>query len=118
MTKRKINHEDYPCVIDWTNYQNTHTELQCKCKDCGDIFIPELNIGFEYNGDYWHGNPLLYVDDFILKNGKTAKQIQEKDTKKILTANEYGITIHTIWEYDWINNNKETKNYIKSKLNE
>ena len=82
-----------------------------------DIFIPELNIGFEFNGNYWHGNPQFYRDDsFVIKNGRTIKEIREKDKKKIDDAKKVGITIYTIWENDWGNNQEETKNKIKSIL--
>jgi G:T-mismatch repair DNA endonuclease (very short patch repair protein) len=82
-----------------------------------DVFIPDLNIGFEFNGDYWHGNPLFYNTDFIIKNKKKVKEIWEKDRKKIYEAKKCGIKIYTIWENDWLNNNENIKQYIRTEMN-
>jgi hypothetical protein len=36
---RIINKEDYPMVLDWSNYERTTTKLRCKCQVCGcDVF--------------------------------------------------------------------------------
>jgi hypothetical protein len=38
----------------------------------------------EFNGDYWHCNPSIYSEDYIIKQtNKTAKQIWEHDKLKI-----------------------------------
>jgi len=51
-----------------------------------DIFIPEKNIGFEFNGIYWHSDK--FQPKFSHKN------------KKMLGINA-GINIITIWEDDY-----------------
>ena len=69
-----------------------------------DIYIPELKIGFEFNGDYWHMNPLIYrYDDENSSSHVTAIDQWEKDRKKILLANEKGVKLYHIWEYYFSN---------------
>ena len=62
-----------------------------------DIFLPDLNIGFEYNGCYWHS------DKFKDKNSHIVKLNYFK---------EKGITIYFIESVDWINK----ADIIKSKI--
>lgn len=67
-----------------------------------DIFIPELNIAFEFNGDYWHS------DKF---KDKYYHQIK---TKLCYLNN---IMLIHIYEYQWDNNKNKIKTYIKNLLN-
>ena len=67
-----------------------------------DIFLPNLNIAFEFNGIYWH-------NEF----NKHKKYHQEKSLKCI----ENGIQLIHIWEDDWLYKNEIIKDFIKSKLN-
>jgi formylmethanofuran dehydrogenase subunit E len=66
-----------------------------------DIFIPEKNIAFEYNGNWWHS-------DF---NKETNFHYN-----KISHLQENNIRLIMINEYEWINNNMEIKSFIKSQL--
>ena len=48
-----------------------------------DIYLPELKIGFEFNGDYWHMNPLMYrYDDENSSSHMKAIEQWEKDRKR------------------------------------
>ena len=67
-----------------------------------DIYLPELNIGFEYNGIYWHS------DKFLNKNYHVNKTEFFKNK---------GIRIIHIWEDDWINKSQIIKSQIKNWLN-
>lgn len=51
-----------------------------------DILIPDLNLGFEYNGLYWHSD--IYKD----------KNYHLNKTEK---CKSLGIKLVTIWEDDW-----------------
>ena len=51
-----------------------------------DIYIPELKIGIEFNGDYWHNEKFVY-----------SKYHQEKS----LLAEDKGIFLYHIFEYEW-----------------
>jgi hypothetical protein len=65
-----------------------------------DVWIPALNTGVEYNGNYWHraGN--------------------ERDRIKHERAKGRGIVLLTIWDNDWKNNLSLSKNAILRKLSE
>ena len=67
-----------------------------------DVYIPELKIGFEFNGLYWHSE-LFKDEDYHLN--------------KTIYFNDMGIDIIHIWEDDWIFKQDIIKSIIKSKLN-
>lgn len=66
-----------------------------------DIYIPSLNIGIEYDGDYWHSLP-----DMI-----------ERDHKKDSICKEKNIKLIRVKECDWVKNSNEVKNMISEVLN-
>ena len=66
-----------------------------------DIFIPEKNIGFEYNGSYWH-------------NDKQKDKNYHYD--KVTNAQNEGIRLIHIWDYEWLHNQEQIKSYIKAQL--
>jgi len=66
-----------------------------------DIFIPELNIGIEFNGLYWHGE--IYKD-------------KDYHHKKAKNCNENNINLLTIWEDDWNYKKDIIKSIIRNKL--
>ena len=83
-----------------------------------DIFIPEKNIAFEVNGDFWHMNPKIYGEnDFNDKLSETAKEIWDRDEYKKQVCESMNISYNVIWEYDWKNNNEYIKEKIKNILN-
>ena len=65
-----------------------------------DIFLPELGLAFEYNGEYWH------------------KLCEERSPgyhrNKTLECSNKGIDLIHIWESDWINNESLEKSKIQS----
>lgn len=65
-----------------------------------DIFLPELNLAFEFNGNYWHSTE--YKDRYYHYN------------KTLMCLNNNIKLIH-IFEYDWDNLDRqlELKTYIK-----
>ena len=66
-----------------------------------DIYIPELNIAFEYNGIYWHST-LYKTNDY--------------HRIKTIKCYENGIQLVHIYEFDWMNKQEEIKNHIKELL--
>ena len=49
-----------------------------------DIFIKDLNLIIEYNGDYWHCNPKKYEPDYIHPHKKKkAEEIWNDDKVRI-----------------------------------
>lgn len=82
-----------------------------------DIYLPELKIGFEFNGDYWHMNPLIYrYDDENSSSHIKAIEIWKKDRHKILLADEKGVKIYHIWEYYFSNNKDLQLDFISNIL--
>jgi len=67
-----------------------------------DIYLPELKIGFEFNGLYWHS------DEFKDKNYHLNK------TKHF---SERGIRIIHIWEDTWLSRQNIIKSQIRNLLN-
>lgn len=77
------------------------------------------NCLIEFNGDYWHCNPLVYESTFFNQNKRSyAKEIWEYDARKKECAEKQGYKVFTIWEKDWRENKqkviKECLNYINS----
>lgn len=66
-----------------------------------DIFIPELKVGFEMNGMYWHSEFFKYTNYHL---------------DKTLGCNEKGVRLIHIFEDEWIFNNEITKSRIKNIL--
>jgi hypothetical protein len=62
-----------------------------------DVYLPELNIGFEFNGLYWHS------EEYKEKN-------YHYDKSKYFL--DKGIRIIHIWEDDWVNNIEILKSQI------
>jgi len=83
-----------------------------------DIFIPELNLIIEYNGDYWHCNPNKYNFDYYHELKKmSAEEIWNYDKKKIDLIKSNGYNLEVIWETEYNKNpkliNKIIKKYVK-----
>lgn len=77
-----------------------------------DIYLPKMDLAFEFNGDFYHANPKFYgLNDTVL--GKTAESIWEKDEKKKLRCNKKNIKLVVIWEDDWVNKRNETQNILR-----
>jgi hypothetical protein len=64
-----------------------------------DIYLPELNIGFEFNGLYWHSEKFKDKNYHLNKTNHFKKK---------------GIRIIHIWEDDWNFKNNIIKSQIKS----
>ena len=91
---------EYIRNLGFDNAGSRKMTIDDKCYEI-DVYIPELNIGFEYNGCYWHSDIIL-----------------DKDYHKTKTTRfqEHGIHINHIWEYDWLHNQDLVKSMIKAKL--
>ncbi len=66
-----------------------------------DIYLPELNIGFEFNGLYYHSNKFKEKNYHINKSD---------------FFNERGIRIIYVWEDDWDLRKEVVKDKIKSSI--
>ena len=70
-----------------------------------DIYLPDIKVGFEFNGIYWHS------DEIFQKRGY--KDAEEYHQEKYNLAKEKGIDLYFIKEEDWLNNKEEVKERIK-----
>lgn len=66
-----------------------------------DILLPELNIGFEFNGVYWHSEKFKNKNYHINKLNK---------------SNMVGIDLITIWEDEWNLKREICQSFILNKL--
>ena len=82
-----------------------------------DIYLPDLKIGIEYNGDYWHANPLYYKENDVVCEGKLAKDIWKNDEYKQKLCVEKGIKLITVFETEWIQTRNLVLNKIKNIIN-
>jgi hypothetical protein len=71
-------------------------------------YLPNKRI-IEFNGDYWHCNPVIYESDYYHKiKDMTAQQIWDYDGIKTKLAESHGYTVMSIYERNWIDNPGET----------
>jgi len=73
-----------------------------------DFYEPILNILFEIDGDYWHGNK----DIFEEKNGMQ-KRAEKNDSYKNVLAKGLGYKIERIWESELKKDYDGVKNRMK-----
>jgi len=83
-------------IYDKTIIQSERTILDGKEID---IYLPDIKLGFEFNGDYWHS---LKTPGYHFSKSRNALK---KD-----------IRLYHIWENVWINENKKIKVFIKNKI--
>ena len=80
----------------------------------------------EFNGDFWHANPILYEAEDLLRfpgGGKTlAKEIWLEDEMKLSLAKSKGFEVLIIWESEYAKDEKgiiqKCINFLKGKQNE
>lgn len=73
-----------------------------------DFVDTKLNKIIEYNGDYFHANPLIYDKTFINQlSGHKAEDIWKYDKRKISIAIQQGFDILIIWQSQCKQNRQE-----------
>ena len=69
-----------------------------------DIYLPDLKLGFEFNGTYWHMDKRKFKKDDVNKiSNMTAEEIWERDRNKLELAKQNGIEIMVVKEIDFDN---------------
>lgn len=82
-----------------------------------DIWIPERRIAIEFNGDYWHCNPIKYNESYFHKElNMTAKQKWEYDELKIKECQQMGIELIVVWEHDWVHDKEQVKESLQKRI--
>lgn len=70
-----------------------------------DGIIEEEKVIIEYNGSFWHADPKRgYKDTDVIHHGITAKEIWDRDLKKVKTYESYGYYVFTIWSDSFLKN--------------
>ncbi len=78
-----------------------------------DIYLPDLKLGFEFDGTYWHADPRFYKENDIIEHKKiTAGEIWKRRQIKDKLAEDKGIRLIHILEYDWDKNSEIIKENI------
>ena len=75
-----------------------------------DVRLKDTNILIEFNGDYYHANPLIYKEEDIVTfhtKEYLVKEIWERDKLKKLCAEKAGYNIIYIWESEFNSGNFE-----------
>lgn len=67
-----------------------------------DVFIPELNIGIEFNGLYWHSE----------LNKPTNYHLDKTNYFK-----EHGIKLLHVFEHEWASKQQQIKSFLQSAIN-
>ncbi len=63
----------------------------------------------EFNGDFWHCNPILFNADYFHPVRKcVAKDLWDYDEKKCTKAEEHGYKVLTVWEKEYREKPEET----------
>lgn len=89
------------------------------------VIVNPVKICIEFNGDYWHANPIVYspTDKINYPNNKVymAEEIWQKDYDKINCLTRNGFDCRIVWENDFNKNQQkiieELYEWIISKLN-
>lgn len=83
-----------------------------------DIYIPSKHLAIEFNGDYWHCNPIKYNESYFHKElNMTAKQKWEYDELKINECQKMGIDLIVVWEYNWVHDKEQVKVFLQKRIN-
>jgi G:T-mismatch repair DNA endonuclease (very short patch repair protein) len=84
-----------------------------------DFFILDTNIIIEFQGDYWHCNPLKYKSGQLVKfqrlGEKLVDDVWKKDSLKKELARSKGFVVIQIWQSDY---NKYGIDFIINKMKE
>jgi len=86
-----------------------------------DGYIESKNIVIEYNGDFWHANPIIYEENYLINypnKSKYAKEIWFKNEQRIENIKHIlNCKIIIVWENDYLNNKKELFKKILGEIN-
>ena len=93
-------------------------EVECECqKVIGnkifDFYIPSKNLLIEVDGDYFHGNPLIYENKDL--NKMQVRNIKNDKFKDVL-AKGNGYKLERVWENELHNDYKTQKKRFKKLL--
>lgn len=106
--------------VSFYNYVKDHINDKVKANVIIGNFVVDVlleNKVIEFNGDYWHANPILFSHDHVFRFDKNRKLIaaeiwnKDEERKKYIESLGYGMLV--IWENDWNKNKIECIEKIK-----
>ena len=106
-SKVQIEWLKFKCIIDNTYIQHFENkgEYKIKINDKNtkvDGYSKELNKVYEFNGDFWHGNPKIFnATDKNVFNKKTFGKLFRDTNKRINEIKKNGYMVEEMWENDW-----------------
>lgn len=78
-----------------------------------DAYIPETNTIYEFNGDFWHGNPNIFdKNDINRVSMKSYGELYNITINKENELKDLGYNVISIWENDFYKSEKKRKNII------
>lgn len=80
-----------------------------------DGYCEQTNTVYEFQGDYWHGNPAIYKEDDMI-HGIPYSEKWKKDALKKKTFEELGYKVVTMWESDYYKFKKELNRNIRENV--
>jgi len=84
-----------------------------------DIFIKEISVCLEVDGQYWHCDERVYPPKYFHKQiRKTAQEIWDRDRNKENNLIQDGYIVLRIKEYDWLKDKQKTYLNIKEEIDE
>lgn len=78
-----------------------------------DVFIPSKNSIIEFQGDYWHGNPVKYSYE-ELSEYQRKKVNKDKELREYCSKN--GINLIEVWESDYDKDYSGVKTLLEEQL--
>ena len=66
-----------------------------------DGYCRETNTIYEFHGDLWHGNPMIYRAEEVSYFGKTYGELYQKTVLKETKIKEMGFKLVVLWESEW-----------------
>jgi G:T-mismatch repair DNA endonuclease (very short patch repair protein) len=66
-----------------------------------DGFEPKTKTVFEFNGDYWHGNPQTHYVGVNQHNGRPFEELYQATLRREEILRRNGFTVISIWESEW-----------------
>jgi len=116
----KRGHGCFKCVVsyskqqlEWLNYLSVTSDYIQHAQNYGEFQIPTTNMYadgyepttnsiYEFQGDFWHGNPAVFNgEDINPRTGTSYASLYEKTQRKITKLKELGYNVYEMWESDW-----------------
>ena len=81
-----------------------------------DVWLPDIRLAIEYNGDYWHANPNRFKPTDIV-HGEKAENIWYNDKEKLRLCEQNNIHCIVVTETEWKTERQKIINKIQNYIN-